>query len=73
MPTRIIVGQEYRESFDSVVKLIESGCLDDKKLTVSKDGKRRIISDGTYTYALGSRLGDDDDDDIYIDSRGASW
>lgn len=73
MPTRIIVGREYRESFDSVVKLIESGCLGDKKLTVDKDGKRRIISDGTYTYALGGRLGDDDDDDIYIDSRGASW
>ena len=38
MPTRIIVGREYRESFDSVVKLIESGGLGDKKLTVEKDG-----------------------------------
>ena len=73
MPTRIIVGMEYRESFDSVVRLIESGCLGDKTLKVSKEGSRRGISDGTYTYALGGRAGDDDDDDIYIDSRGASW
>lgn len=70
---RIVVGREYERAFASVCDIVNGGYLEDGGITVSGQGYRREIDDGTYVYVLGESGGGSAQDEIALREDGASW
>ncbi len=70
---RIEVGREYERAFASVCDIVTGGYLGDGGITVSGQGDRREIDDGTYVYVLGEGGRRSAQDEIAFREDGASW
>lgn len=67
---RIFIGNEYKESFNSICELILGKCLDSSKYSCSNG----VINDGVYEYVLSEQAGENAQSVKHgFGKNGATW